>query len=135
MSEFKSATTAIERPAEAIYEFLADFNNFRNLIPADRVKNYQSTKETCSFTVENMPAFHLKMGQNIPVSRVIMIPQNGGGVEFSLTSNIEQVSQSGSQVDIILSAELNAFLKMMASKPLQTFVDTLALQLKEYMER
>lgn len=135
MSEFKSATTAIERPAEAIYEFLADFNNFRNLIPADRVKNYESTKETCSFAVENMPTFHLKMGDNTPVSKVIMIPQNSGGVEFSLTTNIEQVSQSGSKVDIILSAELNAFLKMMASKPLQTFVDTLASQLKEYMER
>lgn len=134
MSEFKSPQTVIERPAEAIYDFLADFNNFKQLIPADRIKNYRSTKEDCSFAIENMPEFHLKMGNNKPVSKVEMIPQNDSGISFSLTVFIEQVSQSGSQVNITLAAELNAFLKMMASKPLQTFVDTLANKLKTYME-
>ncbi len=135
MAEFKSPVTNIERPAEAIYYFLADFNNFKNLIPEDRVSGYESTKDTCSFTVENMPAFHLMMGNNIPVQQVEMIPQNASGVTFSLLITIQQISQSGSQVSIRLNAELNAFLKMMASKPLQTFVDTLAEKLKEFMEQ
>jgi len=135
MSEFKSARTAIQRSAEGIYDFLSDFNNFQHLIPADRVKNYESTKETCSFSVEGMPAFHLKMGENIPVSNVTMIPQQSSGVDFALTTNIEQVSPSGCEVTIILTAELNAFMKMMAAKPLQTFVDTLAEKLKIYFEQ
>lgn len=135
MAEFKSPITNIERPAEAIYYFLADFNNFKNLIPEDRVSGYESTKNTCSFTVENMPSFHLKMGNNIPVEQVEMIPQGTNGVTFSLMISIQQVSQSGSQVSIVLDAELNAFLKMMASKPLQTFVDTLAMKLKDFMEQ
>ncbi len=135
MSKFKSAITRIKRPAETIYDFLSDFNNFKNIMPADKVKNYQSTLDTCSFSVENMPAFHLKMGDNIRASKIVMIPQNSGGIEFSLSTSIEQVSQSDSEVIITLSAELNAFLKMMAAKPLQTFVDTLAVKLKEYMER
>jgi hypothetical protein len=64
-----------------------------------------------------------------------MIPQQSSGIDFALTTHIEQVSPSGCEVTIILTAELNAFMKMMASKPLQTFVDTLAEKLKTYFEQ
>ncbi|PID93674.1 MAG: hypothetical protein CSA95_07125 [Bacteroidetes bacterium] len=135
MTPFISPETSVNRPAEAIYHFLSDFNNFKNLIPADRVKNYESTRETCSFSIENMPVFHLKMGDNIPVSKVVMIPQDSQGISFTLTTHITPEASSRSIIKIALYAELNSFLKMVASKPLQAFVNNLAKQLKHVMEQ
>ncbi|PIE88092.1 MAG: hypothetical protein CSA04_03710 [Bacteroidetes bacterium] len=135
MTQFTSPETPINRPAEAIYHFLSDFNNFSSLIPADRIKNYESTRETCSFSIENMPAFHLRMGENIPVSKVVMIPQNPQGIAFTLTTHITPTASANSVITVNLAAELNSFLRMVASKPLQAFINNLAEQLKQVMEQ
>ncbi|HPE86364.1 MAG: hypothetical protein EOL88_06930 [Bacteroidia bacterium] len=133
MIEFPSKTR-IHNTAENIYNFLADFNNFKNIIPEERVKNYRSTKETCAFQVENMPEFRLKMGTNKPVTTIEMVPESSSGIHFMLSISLEPCTESTTEVTLKLQADLNPFMKMMAGKALQTFVDTLAVKLKNHME-
>ena len=41
----------IESTDERIYNFLTDFNNFKEFIPADKLQNWQADETTCRFSI------------------------------------------------------------------------------------
>ena len=60
MATFKSDKITIQKSQEDIYAFLSDFNNFEKLMP-EQVTNWQSTDESCSFTIQGMADLKMKM--------------------------------------------------------------------------
>ena len=50
--KLESKTGKITKRDKDIYNFISDFNNFQSLVPADKVKNWQSDTDSCSFTID-----------------------------------------------------------------------------------
>ncbi len=133
MTEIGSEKVSIKSSEEKIYSFLSDFNNFGKLMP-EQVINWQSTLETCSFSIKGMADLALKMDQKTDFSFISYISDGNKPFAFSLNSHIQNQDNNSSEVQIVLNAELNPMLKMMAQRPLQNFVNLLVQKLKDILE-
>jgi carbon monoxide dehydrogenase subunit G len=116
MSIFKSTVT-INRPADEVFNFLADFNNHQGLMP-DNVVNWSSDYDNAYFEVPNMLKLSLKITARTPNSYIEISPVEKPPFAVKLNWEIKSGNDS-SEVTFTITAELNMMMKMMASGPLQ----------------
>jgi carbon monoxide dehydrogenase subunit G len=116
MSTFKSTVT-INRPADEVFNFLADFNNHQGLMP-DNVVNWSSDYDNAYFEVPNMLKLSLKITERKPNNYIEISPVEKPPFAVKLNWEIKSGNDS-SEVTFTITAELNMMMKMMASGPLQ----------------
>ncbi len=134
MSEIKSDKQIIENSAETIFQFLSDFNSFKNLMP-DQVIDWKSTGDTCSFTIQGLPAISMKILEKIPYKKISYASQGATPLSFELMCMLSEINGTSTESQIIFKADMNPMISMMASKPLQNFVNILNQKLKEFFEK
>lgn len=107
--------------AESVYNFLADLNNHKQLMP-ENVINWSSTKDEARFNIQNMAKLALKISSRQPSSEIIIdaidAPPFPMQIKWEIKEGDKQI-----QVSFTLAAELNMMLKMLASNPLQKLAD------------
>ena len=133
MKKFESEQHIIKNSSENIYKFLADFNNYKNLMP-EQIVNWQSTEDNCSFTIQGMADISMKIQEKIPHSKIIIVPNGKVPFAFELICEMQAIDENSAKTQLTFMADLNPMLSMMASKPLQNFVNILSQKLKEYFE-
>ncbi|MBU0488864.1 MAG: hypothetical protein KKD31_13030 [Bacteroidetes bacterium] len=134
MQNFKSKPTQILQKQEKIFYFLSDFSNFRHLLP-DEVTNWENDTDWCVFSLRGIPKIRLEMHEKVPASKVTYISGEGTPIKFSIHNSIEELGPDLCQVQVVIQADLNPVLQMLASKPLQNLVEMLAEKLKEEGEK
>jgi hypothetical protein len=134
MTNIESKKVEIHNSTDVIYNFLSDFNNFQDLMP-EQVINWKSTKDTCSFTIKGMTDLAMKISERIPDRKVVMIPDGKTPLVYSLHSTLNTITADKCEAQITFEAELNPMMSMLATKPLQNFVNVLASKLKEKFDR
>ena len=128
MTRIESDSVAVSKSANDIYAFLSNFNNFEKLMP-EQVTNWKSTEEECSFTIAGMASLGMKILEK-RVPEFIKVARNGSApFDFTLDVNIKSVSETSCEVKLAFDADLNPMLKMMATKPLQNFLNLLVQQI------
>jgi len=120
MSTFKSTVT-LDRTAEEVFKFLADFNNHKALMP-DNVVNWSSTYDDAYFEVPNMLKLSLKITDRNPNNLIEILPVQKPPFDVRLNWEIKS-GNNESEVTFIITAELNMMMKMMASGPLQKLAE------------
>ncbi len=120
MSTFTSTVT-LAQPAEKVFNFLADFNNHKGLMP-ENVTNWSSSYNEAYFEVQNMLKLRLKITERQPYTLIEIIPVEQPPFEVKLTWEIKS-GNGTSDVDFTITAELNMMMKMMASGPLQKLAE------------
>lgn len=133
MTSFKSETISLAQPASTAYSFLSDFNNFEKLMP-EQVVNWQSTTDKCSFTIKGMADMAMYMKEKIEPVRIVYASGKNSKIGFTLRFSINEISDTSSTIATVLDADLNPMLKMMASRPLQNFVNIITGKLKELID-
>lgn len=121
--------STINAKIEEVYNFLEDCNNHEQLQP-ENIYNWVSTKDEASFTIQNMAKFSLKIDKRVPSSEILLLPKGDTPFDVSIMWKLNTLD-SGTEATLILKAELNMMLKMIASGPLQKLVDFQLLKLKE----
>jgi hypothetical protein len=130
MTRLESQKTEIDQPADKLFAFLCDFNNFQKLMPP-QVTNWQSTTDECSFTISGMATIGMKIIEKVPNS-LIKITSNGKvPFQFNLDVTLGAISENKTLGQLIFSAELNPMIKMMVEKPLGNFFNLLSTKLKD----
>jgi hypothetical protein len=61
MIKLESKIGKINKSEEKTYNFLSDFNNLKELIPEDKIRNWESTEDSCRFTVEGIGGASMQM--------------------------------------------------------------------------
>lgn len=130
MTTFTSPESTINKKREEVFSWLTDFNNFERLMP-DQVSDWKSSETSCSFRIQNMATLEMKMGSHEPNSKIEYLSFGSSPLSFTLTFQLQESDNDRSIVKVILDADLNPMLKMMASRPLQSFVNVLAEKLPE----
>jgi carbon monoxide dehydrogenase subunit G len=130
MTSIKSDKVQSANSPEAIFNFLCDFNNFKELMP-EQVTNWQSSNEECSFTIAGMATLGMKLQEKNPFTSIKAVRNGQAPFDFTLTCFMHNC-EGGSEVQLVLDADLNPMLKMMAERPLTNFLNILANKLKDY---
>lgn len=124
-SKFESRIGKVQQSAMVIYQWLSDFRNFSSLVPADKIKNWQATADECHFSVDMVGDTGLKIidkeeGKLIKITTIGDNPYN-----FFFWIQLKEVAPYDTRIKLTLQIDLNPMLRMMASKPIQTFLDGL----------
>lgn len=133
MLTIQSHKEPIKASAEEVFNFLSDFNNFKSLLP-QQVEGWQSTTDTCSFTVKGLASIALKITEKKPFEKITINAVDGTPLDFTMLFIIDKKSDASCYFMIDFLAEANSFMTMMVSKPLQNFVNVLAQKLRERYE-
>lgn len=128
MTKIESRIGIIKESEEKIYKFLSDFNNFRNLIPEDRVKNWETTGDTCKFDVEGIGPVGLKIVEKEPNKLIKMTGDGDKPVPFTVWIQIKELAEKDSRIKVTAEVKINPLMTSMLKGPLQKFVDTLVSQ-------
>lgn len=134
MTRIESKKTEVNNSQENIFNFLTDFNNFEKLMPTDKVSEWTSNTNECSFTINGMATIGMRIIEKSPFSSIKIVSHGKNPFEFTLNVNIEAISADKSVAQLIFAADINPFLKMMVEKPLTNFFNMLADKLKEINE-
>ncbi len=129
MSKIESKIGQVDQSDEKIYTFLADFNNFKHLIPADKVKNWESTENSCKFTVDGIGDAGLKIIEKTPYSLIKVTSEGKTPLSFFLWIQIKKIEESKSAIRIVIEPQVNPMMLAMVKGPLQKFLDMLVDQL------
>jgi hypothetical protein len=82
MSKIESRIGSLKYKDEKIFRFLSNFNNFENLIPADRVKNWKSDEESCSFYVDGLGNAGLRIMEKEEFKTIKITSEEGTPISF-----------------------------------------------------
>lgn len=108
----------VNKSVEKIYSFLANMNNHQQLMPPN-IYNWESSEDEASFTIQNMAKLALKISERIENQALIAIPSEKAPFDLELKWVVSPITDSTTNAKLIISADLNPMMKMLASSPLQ----------------
>ena len=123
--DFISHKVDIAASQEAVFHFLADMNNYREMMP-EQVINWQSTSEDCEFDIKGMAHIGLFKSGELKGKSVEISSKPDNPLELQLRAFVDPSGENSSIAWIELTASLSPILQMMASAPLQNLVNIMA---------
>lgn len=125
MTRIESKHVQIARPAEEVYAFLQNMDNFQQLLPQERISEWKSDGRSCSFKVQGAATIGLQLDGGEPGALVKMKSTDRSPFPFTLDVHLS-TDQGGTKAFQIFEAELNPIIKMMVEKPLKNLFDHIA---------
>jgi carbon monoxide dehydrogenase subunit G len=130
--EIESKIGRIENSEELVYQFLSDFNNFKSLVPADKIKNWTSTADQCHFSVAGMGETGLRIIERTPNKLIKITTEAGSKMDFLMWIQLKQAGEKDTRVKITVRAKLNPMISAIAKGPLKSFADSLIDQIEAF---
>jgi carbon monoxide dehydrogenase subunit G len=130
----ESERVTIKSSPEKIFNFIGNFDNFSELLP-DKVENWQSTGDSCSFEVKGLATLGLRITERVPFTKVSMTGEGKLPFNFTLAAEMHETALQQCEVQLIIDSDMSQFIAMMAANPLKDFINTLVNKLKIEMEK
>ncbi len=128
MTEFTSEIKVIPHSRKVVYETLSDLNNLESKradIPEDKITEFELTADSVSFSANPFGKLTIRIVEKEPDSS-IKFAADGLPIEANLWINLNASGENETEMQALLVAELNPFIKGVVSKPLQKAVDKIA---------
>jgi len=123
--EITGTKTRVKLSAAKLFKMASDCRNFSGYLSQD-TKDIEATKDSCTFTVENIATVTLKILEKTPFTSIRFIAENDKNIPLFITLHYTEMSENETDVEAVLDIELPLFLKPVLQKPLQRFIDTLS---------
>ena len=126
----KGNTVVVEAGRPEILKFLGDSNNIIHLLPQDKISDFKSTDEMCSFKVQG--GVTISLIQDGIEGEDCLFMKSGEKSPFPFRLGIHMKELDGKTEGYIqFDGEVNAFLKMMVERPLSALFNHMSTKLVE----
>ena len=126
----ESPKVTVEKSAQYLYESLCDVRNFEKLMP-DTIAKFEVTGEdSFIFGLKGMPEIKLRMKEKNAQSQIVLGAASDK-LPFTLTGNINSLSENSSEVHLVFEGEFNPMMAMMIKGPITKFIETLAINMNK----
>lgn len=128
MSKFESSIKQIPYPQAAVYRNVSDLDNLervRNLVPADKVKDFRFDHDTVSVSVPPVGEIRLRIvGREEP--KCVKFETEQSPMHFSLWIQVLPVTETSSKMKVTVEADIPLMLRPMVSGPLKEGLEKIA---------
>lgn len=121
----ESPKVTVEKSAQELFDLLSDVKNFEKLMPDNIAKFEIIGEDAFIFGLKGMPEIKLKMKDKVAPNKVVLGAASDK-LPFTLTANIDTLSEQSSAVKLDFEGEFNAMMAMMVKGPISKFIETLA---------
>lgn len=122
-SEFTSRTGNIDSTVSKVYTFIADMRNLRQMLPEEEMAGWQATPDACTF--ETMPFGHARfviVGRK-PEHEIRFEGSAFGNITVRLLIQFRELKPGVTGFRLILRSHLNPFYRMLATEPVNDFLE------------
>lgn len=116
---------------ENIYNFLTNFDNFKNLVPADKVKDWESDETSCSFTVEPLGKTGFQIIDKEPFKLIKLTSKDQTQYSFKFWIQLKALAENETAIKLTMDVDINPMMAMMAKGPIKKFLDTLVERMEQ----
>lgn len=121
----ESPKVTVQKSAQHIFDSLSDVKNFEKLMPENIAKFEVLGDDIFNFGLKGMPEIKLKLKDKTPHSKVVLTAASDK-LPFTLTADIDSVSDASCAVQLRFEGEFNPMMAMMIKGPISKFIETLA---------
>ena len=121
----ESPKVTVQNNAAYLFTALCDVNNFEKLMPDSIAKFEVTDADSFIFGLKGMPEIKLRMKDKTPNSKIVLGAASDK-LPFTLTANIEDISESSAAIQLVFEGEFNAMMAMMVKGPITKFIETLS---------
>ena len=132
LSYFESRSGKLSCSVEDVFAFVTDIRNFQRFIPEGTISNWNSEKESCSFNVSMLGTVSVRLSEKKEYSKVVFTGDALKKDDFILTLAISDNAENHAEVRVMLSADLNPMIKMIATKPISQFLEMLINEMESF---
>lgn len=131
MGKYTSKIGKINQSNELIYTFLSDFRNLEAIIPADKVKDFEATDDTCKFKIEGIGQAGLKIIEKEAYKLIKITSDGKSPFSFFFWIQLKPIEneENTTAIRLTIDANLNPMMKMMVGKHLQKGIDAVVDQM------
>ncbi|TRX71057.1 SRPBCC family protein [Carboxylicivirga sp. M1479] len=126
MTTFESNIKKAAYSAETMFNFLADFDHFGEVIPKDKINNWQSFGDSCRFSIDPVGEVGLRIVEKETPKVIKFTAEGKTPFNFFLWIQLKELQADETAVKLTIKAEMNPMIKMMASKPVKKFLEVLS---------
>jgi carbon monoxide dehydrogenase subunit G len=130
----ESNKVTVAASSEDVFNYLMDFNNIKELLPGDKISDWEATEEHCSFKIQKAATIPLVKQSSTPHKNIHIVSGEKSPFPFTLDIHISEADENGCEGFLHFEGEINPFLKMMVVKPLNSLFNDMARLLKEKFE-
>jgi hypothetical protein len=121
----ESPKVSVDQSAQYLFDSLSDVKNFEKLMPDSIAKFEVLGDDAFLFGLKGMPEIKLKMKEKIAPNKIVLGAASDK-LPFTLTAQIDAVSDNKADVQLFFEGEFNAMMAMMIKGPISKFIETLA---------
>ncbi|MBT8253987.1 MAG: SRPBCC family protein [Flavobacteriaceae bacterium] len=125
-----SPKVGIDRSQIDVFNFLSHVENFEKLMPESIEKFEILEEDTFLFALKGMPEIILKKKEVESPNRIVL-GAAGGKIDFSLTGQINAVSDNQCEVQLVFNGDFNPMMAMMIKGPINKFIETLVRKMPD----
>jgi hypothetical protein len=115
--------TVINKSQKEFFEFLSELKNFEQLMPENNTK-FEVEGDSFLFGLKGMPEIRLVVKEKQEFDKIVLGAASSK-LDFSLTVNINKVSENTCETQLLFEGDFNPMMAMMVKGPLQKFINTL----------
>ena len=134
LSYFNSRSGKVSGTAEEVFNFVTDIRNFERFVPKGAINNWNAEKDSCSFSVSMIGTVTVRLTEKEKYTKVVFDGDALKKNDFLLTLKISDNVKNNADVMVLLSADLNPVMKMMAAKPIEQFLEMLIGELEKFRD-
>jgi hypothetical protein len=128
--KIESRIGKIQTGNERVYHHLADFSRLGEYVKDQKVSDFKSDTDSCSFKVDNMGYFGMRIIEREPYKLIKIVSDEQMPFGFTLWIQLKEVDALDIRVKVTLEAQLNQLMALMAKGPLTKFVESLVDKLE-----
>lgn len=121
----ESPKVIVQNNANYLFQALCNVTNFEKLMPDSIAKFEVADTDSFIFGLKGMPEIKLIMKDKTPNSKIVLGAASDK-LPFTLTANIEEISESSAAIQLVFEGEFNAMMAMMVKGPITKFIETLS---------
>jgi hypothetical protein len=134
-TKIESKHVEINKSVQEVFDFVKDFNNIEQVLPKDKISDWKSDFDQCSFKIQNAAVIPLVKESVIEPNTINIVSGEKTPFPFTLKITFNALATDKTEVFLNFDGEINAFLKMMVVKPLNSLFNFMAAELKTVCEK
>ena len=123
--EIQSKKVSTSAKNQVLFNLLTNCNNMGKYITGDKIKDWQSTENSCSFSVAGAGKIEMMIAEKIPFSSVTFSIGSAAAKEVKAIFYIDETSEASCELYAEASLDVPFFMAQMLKNPLQKFMDML----------
>jgi len=133
--EIQSKTVNVSVKSHVLFDTLTNCNNMERYLPGDKVKDWQSTADSCSFSIAGVGKIEMNIVEKKPFSAVTFAIGNAVAKGVTMVFHTDETSEISCQLYAEASLDVPFFMEQMLKNSLQKFMDMLIDYIKIEVEK